>query len=215
MTKLAIVSGGLREPSSTRLLADRIGAAVREELSRTHTPATTPVIELRRLGRAIMDAMLTGFPSTELQAAFDTVDSCDGLIAVTPAFNASFSGLFKSFFDVLPDQMLSDMPVLIAATGGTERHSQVLEHALRPMFSYLHAIVSPTGVYAATADFGAQHSSVGLAQRINKAAADFARLLRACGPRTRRDVVAEELTEIQHLLGAGGGQDQDSGPTTG
>jgi FMN reductase len=215
MTKLAIVSGGLREPSSTRLLADRIGAAVREELSRTGAPATASVIELRRLGRAIMDAMLTGFPTAELQAAFETVAGCDGLIAVTPAFNASFSGLFKSFFDVLPDETLTDMPVLIAATGGTERHSLVLEHALRPMFSYLHAVVSPTGVYAATADFGAQHDSAGLAERISKAAADFARLLRSCGPRTRRDVFAEELTEMQHLLGAGGGHDQDSGPSTG
>ena len=74
---------------------------------------------------------------------------------MTPAFNASFGGLFKSFFDVLPEETLTDMPVLIAATGGTERHSLVLEHALRPMFSYLRAIVSPTGVYAATDDFGA------------------------------------------------------------
>jgi NADPH-dependent FMN reductase len=87
-----------------------------------------------------------------------------------------------------------------AAAGGTERHSLVLEHALRPMFSYLHAIVAPTGVYAATEDFGAQHDSVGLTERIRKAAADFARLLHACGPRTRRDVFAEELTEMQHLL---------------
>jgi hypothetical protein len=75
-----------------------------------------------------------------------------------------------------------------------------------------NATVSPTGVYAATADFGAQHSSVGLAERISKAAADFARLLRSCGPRTRRDVFAEKLTEMQHLLGASGSHDQDSGP---
>ena len=73
---------------------------------------------------------------------------------MTPAFNASFGGLFKSFFDVLPEESLTDMPVLIGATGGTERHSLVLEHALRPLFSYLRAIVSPTGVYAATDDFG-------------------------------------------------------------
>ena len=113
------------------------------------------VIELRRLGRPIMDAMLTGFATSELEDAFEAVADADGLIAVTPAFNASFSGLFKSFFDVLPEETSADMPVLIAATGGTERHSLVLEHALRPMFSYLHAVVSPTGVYAATDDFGA------------------------------------------------------------
>jgi FMN reductase len=168
------------------------------------------VIELRPLARAIMDAMLAGFASSGLESAFEAVADADGVIAVTPAFNASFSGLFKSFFDVLPEETLSDMPVLIAATGGTERHSLVLEHALRPMFSYLHAIVSPTGVYAATDDFGAQHGAAGLSERIGKAADDFARLLQACGPRARRDVFAEELTEMERLLAGwrppGGGE---------
>lgn len=203
MTNLSIVSGGLREPSSTRLLADRIRDAVVAEMSRNGAPPTTSMVELRRLGRPITDAMLTGFATKELQDAFDTIAVADGLIAVTPAFNASFGGLFKSFFDVLPEESLSDMPVLIAATGGTERHSLVLEHALRPMFSYLHAVVSPTGVYAATADFGGG-GSAGLSGRIGKAAADFARLLRSCGPRTPRDVVAEELSEMERLLAAPG-----------
>jgi FMN reductase len=203
MTKLAIVSGGLREPSSTRLLADRIGRAVQAELSRAGEEVISSVVELRRVGRPIMDAMLTGFATPELEEVFEQVAAADGLIAVTPAFNASFSGLFKSFFDVLPEESLSDMPVLIAATGGTERHSLVLEHALRPMFSYLHAVVSPTGVYAATDDFGASDSTADLSQRIAKAAADFTRLVRSCGPRTRRDTFAEELSEMQRLLGSG------------
>lgn len=211
MAKLAIISGGLREPSSTRLLADRITTAVEAALAGRNLTATASVIELRPLGRAIMDAMLAGFASSELESAFETVADADGVIAVTPAFNASFSGLFKSFFDVLPEETLSDMPVLIAATGGTERHSLVLEHALRPMFSYLHAVVSPTGVYAATDDFGAQHGSVGLSERIGKAADDFARLLQACGPRTRRDVFAEELTEMERLLA--GWRPRDGGET--
>ena len=119
---------------------------------------------------------------------------------MTPAFNASFGGLFKSFFDVLPQETLSDMPVLIAATGGTERHSLVLEHAMRPMFSYLHAIVSPTGVYAATDDFGGQLGVV-LSERISKAARDFTRLLQSCGTRQRRDMFSEELASMERLLG--------------
>jgi FMN reductase len=200
MTKLAIVSGGLREPSSTRLLADRITSAVEAALADRNLTMTASVIELRPLGRSIIDAMLAGFAPPDLESAFETVADADGVIAVTPAFNASFSGLFKSFFDVLPEEALSDMPVLIAATGGTERHSLVLEHALRPMFSYLHAVVSPTGVYAATDDFGGQRGSVDLSERIRKAADDFARLVQACGPRARRNVFAEELTEMERLL---------------
>lgn len=166
--------------------------------------ANSSVIELRPIGHAIMDAMLTGFPSSDLESAFDTVADADGVIAVTPAFNASFSGLFKSFFDVVPEGTLSDMPVLIAATGGTERHSLVLEHALRPMFSYLHAIVSPTGVYAATDDFGAQHGSA-LSERITNAAADYARLVRSRGAHQRRDLFAEEAATMEQLLASAGG----------
>lgn len=193
--KLVVISGGLREPSSTRLLADRLSAAVRAEVGAADTAVS--VIELRHLGRAITDAMLTGFASPELEAVFDTVADSAGVIAVTPTFNATFSGLFKSFFDVLPEQTLADKPVLIAATGGTDRHSLVLDHALRPMFCYLHALVSPTGVYAATADFGAH---AGLTERIVKAAKDFVRLLPAGGPQPHRNRFSDELTEIQGLL---------------
>jgi FMN reductase len=200
MTKLAVISGGLREPSSTRLLADRITATVEAALADRNLTISASVIELRPLARSITDAMLAGFASPELESAFQTVADADGVIAVSPAFNASYSGLFKSFFDVLPEETLSDMPVLIAATGGTERHSLVLEHALRPMFAYLHAVVSPTGVYAATDDFGAQRGSAGLSERVSKAADDFARLLQSCGPRARRDVFAEEMTEMERLL---------------
>ena len=198
MTTIAVISSGLREPSSTRLLADRLAMAVRGEL--TEPGLEMPVIELRHHGRAIMDAMLTGFPSPDLQAVFDTVARADGLIAVTPAFNASFSGLFKSFFDVLPLPTLQDMPVLIGATGGTERHSLVLEHALRPMFSYLHAVVSPMAVYAATDDFAGTGDD-GLDQRIQRAAAAYVRLLTACGHRHRVVEGEAELSEMERLLG--------------
>lgn len=201
MTTLAIVAGGLREPSSTRLLADRLETAVRRALSDRGVAADSSFVELRPLGRAIMDAMLAGFATAPLEEAFETVANADGLVAVTPAFNASYSGLFKCFFDVLPEETVSDMPVLIGATGGTERHSLVLEHALRPMFSYLHAIVSPRGVYAATDDFGAQQGSA-LPERITAAAADFARLVEGCGPRRKRDAFTEELASMEKLLGS-------------
>jgi FMN reductase len=46
------------------------------------------------------------------------------------------------------------MPVAIGATGGTPRHSLALEHAVRPLFTYLGADVVPTGVFAAAEDWG-------------------------------------------------------------
>jgi len=201
VTRLVVVSGGLREPSSTRLLADRLTAAVVADLRREGVEASAEIVELRPLGHAVMDAMLTGFPGGALADAVERLRDADGLIAVTPSFNASYSGLFKSFFDVLPEETLSAMPVLIAATGGTERHSLVLEHALRPMFSYLEAVVSPTGVYAATEDFGTVQAEDALSRRITRAATDFSRLLRSCGTRQPRDAWTEELGAMQKLLG--------------
>ena len=82
------------------------------------------------------------------------MSAADALIAVSPIFSGSYSGLFKTFFDVLEPETLAGKPVLIGATGGTARHSLALEHALRPLFSYLHAVVVPTAVYAAPEDWG-------------------------------------------------------------
>ncbi|MEV5518841.1 CE1759 family FMN reductase, partial [Streptomyces flaveolus] len=158
--KLVVVSAGLSVPSSTRLLADRLAAVAAPAATAPEPqPAAVRVIELRDLAVEIAHTFTNGFPGRELSAAFDAVRSADGLIVVTPVFSASYSGLFKSFFDALgatePDA-LAGKPVLIAATGGTARHSLVLEHALRPLFAYLKAVVVPTGVYAASEDWGAE-----------------------------------------------------------
>ncbi|MEU2339734.1 FMN reductase [Streptomyces sp. NPDC013172] len=169
--KLVVVSAGLSVPSSTRLLADRLAAAV------GRAPASAgvevEVVELRDLAVEIAHNFTNGFPGRKLAAALDAVTEADGLIAVTPVFTASYSGLFKSFFDVLDKEALVGKPVLIAATGGTARHSLVLEHALRPMFAYLRAVVVPTGVYAASEDWGAQ----GLEGRVERAAGELAALM--------------------------------------
>ena len=120
------------------------------------------------------------------------------MIAVTPVFAASYSGLFKTFFDVLDPTLLTGIPVLIAATAGTARHSLVLEHALRPLFSYLHATVVPTAVFAASEDFG----DAGLEDRVERAAGELAALL-AGAPRRRARTVEDEFadpTPFEELL---------------
>lgn len=136
------------------------------------------MVELRDLAVEIAHNLTTGFPGPALRAALDAVAAADGLIVVTPVFSASYSGLFKSFFDVLDRDALAGKPVLVAATGGSARHSLVLEHAMRPLFAYLRAVVVPTGVYAASEDWGAE----GLAERIERAAGELAALLGIGGP---------------------------------
>ncbi|WAL97120.1 FMN reductase [Streptomyces sp. Je 1-369] len=169
--KLVVVSAGLSVPSSTRLLADRLAAAVGQ-----HADVGVEVVELRDLAVGIAQSLTTGFPGPALDAAIGAVRDADGLIAVTPVFSASYSGLFKSFFDAVSGfdkDALAGKPVLVAATGGTARHSLVLDHALRPLFAYLRAVVVPTGVYAASEDWGAE----GLAERLDRAGAELARLM--------------------------------------
>lgn len=188
--KLVVVSAGLSVPSSTRLLADRLAAAVGRQ-----TPVAVEVVELRELAVEIAHNFTNGFAGKHLAAAQDAVAGADGLIVVTPVFSASYSGLFKSFFDVLDKDALAGKPVLIGATGGTGRHSLVLEHALRPLFAYLRAVVVPTGVYAASEDWGAD----GLAARIERAAAELAALM-PLAPRGDEDTVvpfAEQLAALQ------------------
>ncbi|QIY72650.1 FMN reductase [Streptomyces sp. RLB1-33] len=170
--KLVVVSAGLSVPSSTRLLADRLAAATGQ-----YTSVDVQVVELRDLAVEIAHNFTSGFPGRALSAALEAVTEADGLIVVTPVFSASYSGLFKSFFDVLDQDALTGKPVLIAATGGSARHSLVLEHALRPLFAYLRAVVVPTAVYAASEDWGAE----GLAERIDRAAGELGRLMEGLG----------------------------------
>lgn len=192
MTTIAVVTAGLSRPSSTRLLADRLAEAVLGPLP----GARVEFVELRDLAHDITDNLLTGFPSPALAEAIATVVEADGLIAVTPIFSASFSGLFKSFFDVIEMQALTGKPVLIAATGGSERHSLALEHALRPLFSYLRTVVVPTAVYAASSDWG---SSAALSGRIERAAGELAALV-SRSPAPRPDPFAD-APSFADLLG--------------
>lgn len=170
---VAVVSAGMSDASSTSLLADRLAEAARDGLA--GTPVRIERVDLRPLAHAVADHLLTGFPGPELRTALDTVAGADALIAATPTYKASYSGLFKSFFDLVDDAALEDVPVLVAATGGTARHSLMLDTAMRPLFTHLKALVLPLGVYAATEDW----AGGSLESRIRRAGAQLARSIAA------------------------------------
>ena len=190
---LVAVSAGLSQPSSTRLLADRLAAAADRHLRDAGIEPRLQVIELRDHAQDLANHLLTGFPSPTLQAAIDAVLAADGLIAVTPIFSASYSGLFKVFFDVIERDGLAGMPVLIAATGGSARHSLALEHALRPLFAYLNAATMATAVYAATEDWGSGGVTAegNLAGRIDRAARELSAAMTARVTPARPDPYAD------------------------
>ncbi|MQY09312.1 FMN reductase [Actinomadura macrotermitis] len=198
MYDLAVVSAGLSRPSSTRMLADRLAAATADALG---GQARVHAFDLRDHARALADNLVTGFPGGALREVLETVTGADGLIAVTPVFNASYSGLFKTFFDVVEPGALEGTPVLLGATGGTARHSLVIDMAMRPLMAYLRATAAPTGVYAASEDWGS--GETGLAARIERAGGELAALVAARTPAARPDPYAEPVP-FAELLGATG-----------
>ena len=209
---LAVVAAGLGRPSSTRLLADRLAEAVQRQLAESGRTVLVEVVELRELAVDIANAMVAGFPGPALRTAIATVTGADAVIAVSPVFTASYSGLFKSFFDVIEDDSLIGKPLLVAATGGTARHSLALEFALRPLFAYLRAQVAPTAVFAATEDWGRSdedgtaRGGSPLADRIERAAGELAGMLlrqapAGVGPTQPDDAVvpfAQQLAALGH-----------------
>jgi FMN reductase len=198
---LAVISGGLSEPSSTRLLADRLATTATRALADLDVEAQVDVVDLRDHAHELTNMMLTGLAGPNLATAIDKVVKADGVIAATPIFSASYSGLFKTFFDVLDPDALAGKPALIAATAGTARHSLALEHVVRPLFSYLRAVVVPTTVFAASEDWGAGSSSgEALSERIDRAARELARLV-ASDQRPAPADPYDDVMSFEDLLG--------------
>ncbi|WP_416442939.1 CE1759 family FMN reductase [Leucobacter sp. HNU] len=190
--RLVAVSGGLGSPSSSRLLVDRILSHAQRSLEAHGIVAETEVVELRELAVEIAHNLVTGFAEPRLRAALDAVRSADGVIAVSPVFNASIAGLFKSFFDLIEPGELRGIPVAMGATGGSARHSLVIEFAMRPLFAYLRSIPMPTGIFAATEEWGSARGSDGIDERSAR--------------------VARELVDaIRHRLWADGGARPSTG----
>ncbi len=199
---IVVISAGVSQPSSTRLLADRLAQAVSDELALRGRTALVRVVEVRELAHEVVNMTLTGYAAAPLADAQAAIAEADGVIAVTPVFTAGPAGLFKSFLDVLDVTALSGTPVLLGATGGTVRHSLVLEHGVRPMFTYLHADVVPTSVFAATDDW-AEEGDEGLRplpDRIARAAAELADRV-AAKPPTQRAGLYDAVPSFEDLLG--------------
>jgi len=201
--RIVVVAAGLGVPSSTRLLADRLAVATERHLRDAGAEPRVEVAELRAHAQDLVNHLLTGFPSPALQTVIDAVLAADGLIAVSPIFNASYSGLFKLFFDVVEKDGLAGMPVLLAATGGTPRHSLAIDHAMRPLFAYLNAATVATGVYAAAEDWGATGLAAdgALVGRIDRAAAELAQAVAARPAGRRSDPFADPVPFVE-LLGS-------------
>ena len=176
---VVVITAGLSQPSSSRLLADRLAQSVSNALGALGENADITVVELRDHAKDLANHFVTGFPAPKLAAVLQQVTEADAVIAVSPIFSASYSGLFKSFVDILDKDALVGRPVLVGATGGTGRHSLALEDALRPLFAYLRADVAGTAVFAATDDWadGGGDDVNPLPSRIRRAGRELAEMV--------------------------------------
>ncbi|MDN5794586.1 MAG: FMN reductase [Intrasporangium sp.] len=196
-TRIAVITAGITEPSSTRLLADRLAEATVAVLGGRRA-VSVEVVDVRRLAHEVTNTVLTGFASPALQERLDTIAAADAVIVSTPIYSASYSGLFKMLVDVLPRDALRDKPVLLGATGGTARHSLAIDHALRPLFAHLGALVVPVAVFAASEDWGSTDAGR-LSERIERAGAALARLVTGAPAPALVDPF-EDVTPFEALL---------------
>ena len=203
--RITVISAGLGVPSSSRLLADQLAASAERQLAAAGYAVDIEVVELRDLAVDIANNFVTGYAAPRLAEVIAGVEASDGLIAVSPVFSASYSGLFKSFIDVLDPKALEGKAVLLGATAGTDRHQMVLDFAMRPLFTYLRTRIAATAVFAGPQDWGNSDDDGGspLSVRVDRAAGEFVGLLRDSGPQ-QKPAALESLPFEQLLAGISG-----------
>lgn len=192
--EIVVVHAGVGEPSSTRMLVDRVIGSITQE-----APKDTPkihVIELKTHTKDLANAALTGFAVGALKEAIDKVQSADALVFASPIYKASYSGLFKMFLDLLDNDAVLGKPVLLAATGGTPRHGLAVDDQMRPLFAYLRALTVPTSLYATAADWGPGGGG-DVTGRITRAVRELLTLMRA---RISDELLDANWTAYQHTL---------------
>lgn len=145
------ISGNLTRPSKTRTL---VAEALRQiEAKRLGRVEAFDIVDAGpELGSAVQRENLPPAPERVLSA----IESSDALVVATPVYKASYTGMLKHLFDLIDPKVLAERPVIIAATGGSDRHALVIEHQLRPLFAFFRAHTVPTGIYATPADFTAE-----------------------------------------------------------
>jgi FMN reductase len=163
--KVVAVSGSLHDPSKTAVLLEGILDALSKVL-----PIDSHVVRITEIGPKLAGELSRSGLPADVEDELKRIETADLLVVATPVYRASFTGLFKHLFDFVDQYALVDTPVLLAATGGSERHSLIIEHQLRPLFGFFQALTLPVGIYAHDSDFtDYQISAPLLKERIAKA----------------------------------------------
>ena len=144
--RFAAFAGSWNQPSKTRQLVEDIATAAVNRFG-----GSAHVFDISDLGADF--GALRQADDRALRRHLDQFLAADALIVASPVYKGSYTGLFKHFIDLIDPLALAGKPVLLAATGGGDRHALVIEHQLRPVFGFFEAHTLATGLYASAADF--------------------------------------------------------------
>jgi FMN reductase len=173
--RVVAFAGSTRRPSKSRTVAEAIGAGVRAQLD-VDVAAYDVFDAGPGLGAAFNRHQLT----PEAAAIVEAVEQADAIIAVSPVYKGSYTGLFKHLFDFVDQNALANKPVIVGATGGGHRHALIVEHQLRPLFGFFSSLVVPTSVYVSDHEFlDGRIIEPAVLQRIELASTQLALLLAA------------------------------------
>ncbi|MDX8456097.1 FMN reductase [Mesorhizobium sp. VK9D] len=142
------ISGNLTRPSKTRAFITQIAGEVAGRIG-----ASSAIHDIEDLGPSFPSARRISDLDATARAIVEQLTGADVLVAGSPTFKGSYTGLFKHLFDLLDPSSLRGKPVILTATGGGERHSLIVEHQLRPLFGFFEALTIPTAIYASDKDF--------------------------------------------------------------
>ncbi len=202
--KLVVVSAGTSDPSSTRMLADRVAERASALAAGHENTLAVSVIDLREIATDVSSALVSQLISPRLQQAIDVLRQADGIVAAAPVYKAGPSGLFTSFFQVLDDDLLIAKPVLLAATAGTARHALVADEQMRSLFAYLRAMTVPTSLFAAPEDW----ADTAFGRRIDRAALELVLLMESRFAEKVRD---QSWESYQHEFGSAAARSDGDG----
>lgn len=148
LLKIVAVSGGLQRPSRTHALVEQLLEGLSDAV-----PASTRLVELGELVPKFGGVVQRTQLPPEIEAVLRDIETADLLVVASPIYRGTYTGLFKHLFDFVHHEALIDVPVLLAATGGSERHALAIDHQLRPLFSFFQAHTLPIGVYGTDKEF--------------------------------------------------------------
>jgi FMN reductase len=173
--RVAVVNGSPSRNSKTAALTDVIVSLLAEVV-----PVQASRIDVYDLGPGFSGARRRDEVGATAEEALRRVEEADVIVAATPVFRGSYTGMFKHFFDLIDQYALANTIVLLAATGGGEHHALVLDHALRPLFAFFQALTAPVSVFASSGDFdGTTLLTPRVYSRIQMALEDIRPLLEA------------------------------------